>query len=94
LIILFIYLFLSGYFLQVLLEISELVNDQRKSLLFELQKAHVGVSSIVVQHKSLVDYEIVVYHVTSFEIAVGALVVDDAVHDEVDERRLGAGFGD
>jgi len=46
-----------------------------------------------VQHKSLVDYEIVVYHVTSFEIAVGALVVDDAVHDEVDERRLG-GFGD
>ena len=30
----------------------------------------------------------------SFEIAVGALVVDDAVHNEVDESGLGAGFSD
>ena len=45
------------------------------------------------QYQSFVDNEIVVDHVTSFEIAVGALVVDDAVHDKVDEGRLGASFG-
>jgi hypothetical protein len=90
---------LVGFFilddlLEILIEIWELVENLLERGFVVLEHADIRPGDVVMQDWGLVDNEVMVHHLTSFEVSVRCKVVNHSIHNKTHILGLITGLGD